>query len=134
MLTQYGSWDAIAFPTVTPEITTYEGIDGMADFTIESSLLTFSNPWPEQSGPYGLAGIESGWWTVYAGENDFRLNLGQPQSVSLDISSTRWEHELVVRHSEGTTSGRKLTGSRDGNLSSMDHLHIGSLVATFPIR
>jgi hypothetical protein len=102
-LSEYGSYETIASGSYALETTSFTGIDGMTDFTIQSGLLTYVNPRPDYIGPYALNGLDSGQWPVYAGENDFRLNLGQPQSITLNITSTRWEHELVVRHSEGTS-------------------------------
>jgi hypothetical protein len=103
-LSTYGSYESIvASDDYQHETTFYTGVDGMTDFTIESEKITFPNPNPEYIGPYGLNGLDSSQWPVYAGDNDFQLNLGQHQPIALNITTSRWEHELVVRHSEGTS-------------------------------
>jgi len=86
------------------ESTGYTGVDGMADFTIEGGVMEFSNPNTGEPGAFSFwGGFMEGQRTVYGGENDFRLDLGAPQSITLNITSTRWPLELVVRHSQGTS-------------------------------
>lgn len=85
------------------ETTVFPGVDGMVDFTIEGGVVEFQ--------PQTTSGVFLLWGgfdfgperMVYTGLNDFRLILPPPQLKSLDITTTRWDHELVVRHSEGTS-------------------------------
>jgi hypothetical protein len=107
-LSPFGSYESIAsLSGSSSESTHYTGLDGMADFNIDGTRLTFNNPTPGNYGPFGLNGINQNGVNdpqrqIWASDNDFRLNFPPAESIYLNITSTRFDHELVLRHAEGT--------------------------------
>ena len=89
----------------TPE--TVPGLDDMAAFQIESFTLSFTNPMPYVHDGFVLQDLSDGSnpvsHIVAGGFNDLRLTFRPLQPLMLNISSSRWDHELLIRHPEGTT-------------------------------
>jgi hypothetical protein len=103
----------------TPETTEYSGLDGMVNFTIDGLLVNFDNPRPGEAGSFTMiGGFEYGERTVYAGSNDFRLEFGPPSLRSLNITESRWYHDLVVKHPNG--DGFPITKSGSVGVVSFD--------------
>lgn len=88
------------------ETETVAGLDEMANFEIHSFSLSFIKPNPYATGPFLLEDVTDGSnpisHPVLGGMNDLRLNFRPPQPLLLNISSSRWDHELLIRHPEGT--------------------------------
>ncbi len=84
------------------ESTTYPGLDGMAEFSIQGSTLEMADITSYSGGSFSLADITQGdSHGVSPGENDLRQWFGPAESRVLAISSSRWEHELLLRHPNG---------------------------------
>ena len=88
------------------EAETIAGLDRMADYQVSSFWITLPNPTPYVSEGFLLQDMADGSnptsHSIRAGENDLRTWYAPPQALSLTISSSRWEHELLIRHPEGT--------------------------------
>lgn len=91
----------------SPGTETLPGSDGMAAFALTSFTLSFTNPTPYVQNGFVLEDVTDGSnptaYTVTGGANDLRLHARPPQPLLLDVSSSRWDHELLIRHPEGTT-------------------------------
>ena len=79
----------------------FSGLDGMANYAIGTVHLIIPKPEPEGSGPYILYGVGAS-VPVYVGDNDLRLACAVAQPLQLMISTSRWDHELLLRHPDGT--------------------------------
>ncbi len=84
---------------------TFAGLDGMADFTLESFSLSFSHPQPYSTGSLAFQDVSDGSnpvsWQVTRGVNDLRWAFQPTQSLTLTISSSRWDHELILLQPNG---------------------------------
>ena len=86
------------------ETTTYAGVDGMAGYELPGFTLSLPNPRAYGGGLYQLGDFNEypgDTHDVITGENDLRLWFGPTQPLQLSISSSRWEHELMIRHPNG---------------------------------
>ena len=90
-------------PGATQTYETFHGVDEMADYVLPILSGTFTNPRPYESGPFSLQDTTAGDGTsLWAGENDLRRWLPPVQPLQLNLSGSRWEHELMLRHADGT--------------------------------
>ncbi len=90
----------------TVDTETMTGLDGMAPFQIQSFSLGFTDMSFAPQSQFLLQGGDASTpfsQTVVAGMNDLRLSFRPPQPLLLAVSSSRWDHELLIRHPEGTT-------------------------------
>ena len=93
-----------AWPTPLPplETITYSGVDGMADYAFACYTLTLANPTPYHGGPFTLQDMATLQpHDVSAGENDLRAWLKPESPVDLQISTSRTDHHLRLRHPNG---------------------------------
>ena len=69
---------------------TLAGVDGMADYPIQTLTTTLTNSRPYEGGPFTLniQSPTSDSIPVFAGENDLRLWLPPPQQIALNDSSS----------------------------------------------
>lgn len=101
-------FSAQPFDTTGPsETKQYPGADGMAPYEIAGFALTVPNPLPYGGGPFLLQASNSyGGFVeheIVAGDNDLRQWFTEPLTSYLSISSSRWGHELLLRHPNGDT-------------------------------
>ncbi len=92
----------LGYGTVTTD--TGSGLDGMADYPLWTVQCDILNPTPFSAGPFLLRDTDAdgGPAQVWAGDNDLPHWFGSPQPLQLTISTSRWDHELLLRHPDGT--------------------------------
>ena len=98
-------------------IDTLPGLDGMADYTLGTVNLAIPKPATDGNGPYLLYGLGAV-VPVYVGDNDLRLVSTQAtgQTLQLMISTSRWDHELILRQPNGAAYP-VVKGQTQGNVS-----------------
>ena len=86
-----------------PSQDTLAGVNGLPNYPIDTVTTTLTNPRPYEGGAFtlGIQNSSGDSIAVYAGENDLRLWLPPPQSISLNISTSRSGHRLILRHPNG---------------------------------
>ncbi len=84
---------------------TFSGLDGMADFTLQSFTLSFTHPQAYSTSALALQDVTDASnpvaWQVTRGSNDLRWLLQPTQPLTFAISSSRWDHELILRQPNG---------------------------------
>ena len=89
-------------PLPTLQTVTVPGVDGMGSYELKYYSLTLSNPTPYHGGPFTLQDVATlDPHDVAAGENDLRDWFLREHPVDVQISTSRMDHHLRVRHPNG---------------------------------
>ncbi|MEA3210604.1 MAG: hypothetical protein QOE70_3661, partial [Chthoniobacter sp.] len=71
-------------------------------YWVLTAKFSVTNPHPYVPGPFSLQDVLTGETVeIWPGDNDLRLWFLPPLPQALQISSSRWGHQLVIRHPNG---------------------------------